>query len=119
MDPIADQFAWVSTFNYAENEPIANIDLWGLQKISVNDKRNSSSDPGHTPDGNGLMGAKINGQLNIDKAALKLMYQGMAVTGRTSSQQINYSNNKENAKEFFTKFAIAYDKGKTRKAAVN
>jgi RHS repeat-associated protein len=33
VDPIADQFPWVSSFNYAENEPIANIDLWGLQKF--------------------------------------------------------------------------------------
>jgi len=31
-DPIADKFAWVSPYNYAENEPIAHIDLWGLQK---------------------------------------------------------------------------------------
>ncbi len=31
VDPIADQFAFVSPFNYAENSPIANIDLWGLQ----------------------------------------------------------------------------------------
>lgn len=35
VDPIADQFAWVSPFNYAENSPIAHIDLHGLQKISA------------------------------------------------------------------------------------
>ncbi len=33
VDPIADQFAFVSPFNYAENSPIANIDLWGLQAL--------------------------------------------------------------------------------------
>ena len=33
VDPIADDFPWVSTYNYAENEPIANIDLHGLQKL--------------------------------------------------------------------------------------
>ena len=32
VDPISDQFPHVSTYNYAENEPIANIDLHGLQK---------------------------------------------------------------------------------------
>jgi RHS repeat-associated protein len=32
VDPIADQFAWVSEYNYAENEPVGHIDLWGLQK---------------------------------------------------------------------------------------
>ena len=33
VDPISDQFPWVSTFNYAENEPVANIDLHGLQGL--------------------------------------------------------------------------------------
>ena len=33
VDPIADQFPHVTTYNYAENEPIAHIDLWGLQKV--------------------------------------------------------------------------------------
>ncbi|MEL7119288.1 MAG: RHS repeat-associated core domain-containing protein, partial [Bacteroidota bacterium] len=32
VDPISDEFPWVSTFNYAENEPIASIDLHGLQR---------------------------------------------------------------------------------------
>ena len=36
VDPIADQFAFVSPFNYAENEPIRHIDLWGLQKYDPN-----------------------------------------------------------------------------------
>ena len=31
VDPIADQFAFVSVYNYAENEPVRFIDLWGLQ----------------------------------------------------------------------------------------
>jgi len=35
VDPIADQFAHVSVYNYAENSPIGNIDLWGLQKFDV------------------------------------------------------------------------------------
>ncbi len=33
VDPIADQFPHVSTYNYAENSPISNIDLWGLQAV--------------------------------------------------------------------------------------
>jgi len=33
LDPLADKFYWVSPYNYAENSPIANIDLWGLQKV--------------------------------------------------------------------------------------
>ena len=33
VDPSAEEFPWVSTYNYAENEPVANIDLHGLQKV--------------------------------------------------------------------------------------
>ncbi len=32
VDPIIEQFPWVNSYNYAENEPVANIDLHGLQK---------------------------------------------------------------------------------------
>ena len=39
MDPISDKFPHVTTYNYAENSPIANIDLWGLQKVSAIDNR--------------------------------------------------------------------------------
>jgi RHS repeat-associated protein len=31
VDPLVEKFSWVSPFNYAENSPISNIDLWGLQ----------------------------------------------------------------------------------------
>ncbi len=34
VDPIVDKFAHVSTYNYAENEPVAHIDLWGLQRAA-------------------------------------------------------------------------------------
>ena len=35
VDPLSDKFGWVSTYNYAENDPVANVDLWGLQKVSA------------------------------------------------------------------------------------
>ena len=34
-DPISSSFPHVTTINYAENSPVANIDLWGLQKFNV------------------------------------------------------------------------------------
>jgi len=34
-DPIADEFPWVSPYNYAENSPISNIDLYGLQAVAI------------------------------------------------------------------------------------
>ncbi|AEE49720.1 RHS repeat-associated core domain-containing protein [Haliscomenobacter hydrossis] len=37
VDPISEKFPHVTTYNYAENEPIANIDLWGLQQFYAAD----------------------------------------------------------------------------------
>lgn len=35
VDPISDKFPHVSTYNYAENEPVGSIDLNGLQRLKV------------------------------------------------------------------------------------
>jgi RHS repeat-associated protein len=34
VDPLIDTFHFVSGYNYAENEPVAHVDLWGLQQVS-------------------------------------------------------------------------------------
>ena len=47
VDPIAEQFPHVSVFNYAENEPVGHIDLWGLQKY----KPDAPAPSGITPIG--------------------------------------------------------------------
>ncbi len=52
VDPIADQFPWVSVFNYAENEPVGHIDLWGLQKYSVIDNNGQERRRGDYSDKN-------------------------------------------------------------------
>ena len=36
VDPIADKFAHVSPYNYAENRAVNGIDLWGLQYLDAN-----------------------------------------------------------------------------------
>ena len=36
-DPISEKFPFATTYNYAENEPVSNIDLWGLQKFKASD----------------------------------------------------------------------------------
>jgi hypothetical protein len=38
LDPIAESFYYVTPYNYAENSPIANIDLWGLQALNFNQR---------------------------------------------------------------------------------
>jgi len=43
VDPISDQFAWVNTYNYAENEPVGSIDLWGLQRWTVNGRERTNT----------------------------------------------------------------------------
>jgi len=40
VDPISDQFAFVSTYNYAENSPVKYIDLHGLQKALYDEDDN-------------------------------------------------------------------------------
>ncbi|MEM6321953.1 MAG: RHS repeat-associated core domain-containing protein, partial [Bacteroidota bacterium] len=39
VDPIGENFAWVNGYNYAENEPVGHIDLWGLQKYKPKGQR--------------------------------------------------------------------------------
>jgi len=36
LDPLADKFHWVTPYNYAENNPVSGIDLWGLQYMNAN-----------------------------------------------------------------------------------
>ncbi len=37
VDPLASKYHWLTPYNYAENSPIANIDLWGLQRYFAAD----------------------------------------------------------------------------------
>jgi hypothetical protein len=36
MDPLANKFVYLSPYNYASNNPITNLDLWGLQGFASN-----------------------------------------------------------------------------------
>jgi RHS repeat-associated protein len=37
IDPLATKYNWLTPYNYAENSPVANIDLWGLQRYFAAD----------------------------------------------------------------------------------
>ncbi len=43
VDPISDQFAELSTYNYASNDPISNIDLHGLQGVKYHDEETNTT----------------------------------------------------------------------------
>jgi hypothetical protein len=36
VDPIIEKFPYLTPYNYASNNPVTNIDLWGLQGTSAN-----------------------------------------------------------------------------------
>ena len=36
LDPASEKFVYLSPYNYASNNPITNIDLWGLQGLEAN-----------------------------------------------------------------------------------
>ena len=51
LDPIAESFYYVTPYNYAENDPVGAIDLWGLQKLKI---------AGNFSITTGKVGAKVN-----------------------------------------------------------
>ncbi len=82
IDPIADNFPHVSTYNYAENEPVGSIDLYGLQRVKSNGnnfekkKAFSSFTPTFKPQGQvfsasatlrGKLGPSLKGGLSFGK----------------------------------------------------
>ena len=72
VDPISDKFPHVSTYNYAENSPVACIDLWGLQAVYVNyDIRSVLSGAKYGGTFGGSIGVIIDSDLNA-VAALTL-----------------------------------------------
>ncbi|MEM9549309.1 MAG: RHS repeat-associated core domain-containing protein, partial [Bacteroidota bacterium] len=66
VDPIADQFPHVSGFNYAENEPIANIDLHGLQKVNYRLRGEINLTQGVFGAEAKLLGAKVGGTVKVN-----------------------------------------------------
>lgn len=44
VDPIIDKFPYLTPYNYASNDPVGKIDLWGLQGVSANRLGNDNSE---------------------------------------------------------------------------
>lgn len=75
IDPISDKFPYVSTYNYAENDPISNIDLWGLQKYRF--------DGSNTVDKKGLIQDVTDKQAtqSIQNALIRITFQLADILG--------------------------------------
>lgn len=43
LDPISDEYNYVTPYNYAENDPVSSIDLWGLQKYKISSNMSLTS----------------------------------------------------------------------------
>ena len=94
VDPISEKFPHVSTYNYAENSPIANIDLWGLQKFSIHSSSfapfNTFGGPfkgdgtnrefGTNPDAS----ARISGRIDIDASSSNIALVNNIANGSES-----------------------------------
>ncbi len=84
IDAPADTFVWVTPYNYAENSPIANVDLWGLQAVPFQgvmatfdkkgysrmvDQRNKAAENidyvGVSVSANGFIGGGGSGDINL------------------------------------------------------
>ena len=83
VDPLADRFPHVTTYNYAENRPISGVDLWGLQYLDHNLK--------FAMDNSGI---KVSGKLDVNVKVLNLT---------------NTPVNKEALKFHQTKSSTAFD----------
>ena len=72
VDPIADRFAHLSTFNYASNNPISNVDLHGLQGVHF--QVLATTDAARNPSG---VGAHYLGFVNGATNALQGTYDAL------------------------------------------
>ena len=80
VDPIAEQFPHVTTYNYAENKPINSIDLWGLQAVL-------------SIDGSRLMGYKVQADQGPTQIAKDLNENHSdKIKGKVIYTDIVYSN---------------------------
>ncbi len=75
-DPIASSFPHVTTINYAENSPISNIDLHGLQKFSFNELKQRGADLF-----NSVFGTNVQSQGRVKTTPLEKIDVAMEASG--------------------------------------
>jgi RHS repeat-associated protein len=82
VDPIADQYAHASTYNYAENEPVGSIDLWGLQRLPINLKDHAKKIINNTFGTNVQTGGSLDGppRKHVSVSEIKAVAKSIAET---------------------------------------
>ena len=106
VDPIAEKFAFVSAFNYAEDEPIANIDLHGLQKFKKIDKPSDfiTKAPRNFIEGMKVLGSHISE--TVTKPAAEFLFDALSSAipqGRPAAEDFHDSGEEvDGGKEVMT-----------------
>jgi RHS repeat-associated protein len=80
VDPLADKFAFVTTYNYAENSPVTNFDLHGLQAVRFDVKQWNNS--------NGQLQENVKTTYNDKESGAVTTLQNLD-TGQTSSFSVS------------------------------
>ena len=70
LDPKADQFAYVSPYNYAENRPVDGIDLWGTQRKAYQELETNNVPAAKKSEiPQGTVGKETKGAITIPKSS--------------------------------------------------
>ncbi|MGB4847973.1 MAG: RHS repeat-associated core domain-containing protein, partial [Saprospiraceae bacterium] len=108
VDPIGNKFPQLSTFNYASNNPVLNIDLHGLQGM------NSNSLMGTAKQAVTEKWSEVKTLVNKGAEAIGLDMKTLLTGPKDSKQAASISANRENLKNVETKVnkgAAAVSKG--------
>ncbi len=108
VDPISDQFPHVSTYNYAENEPVAHIDLHGLQKYKP--KMESIEKPSDLVSGKMLNNLKE----GVKTVAIEFVSEAKGVVDKLTPGQEGEVETKGG-----TMFSLSYGKGNENRNSEN
>jgi hypothetical protein len=88
VDPIAEQFAFVSPFNYAENRPISGVDLHGLQYVDAEVKMKIDREA-RTISLNGTLDVKMK---IINMSSSRISYEAKKHHERKASRSLDMLN---------------------------
>jgi hypothetical protein len=80
LDPKAEEFSFVSPYNYAENRPIEGIDLWGLQHMDYR-KFNSLTASTNKSEANKITEQRVETTQKVIETVKEVDYIGVSFDG--------------------------------------